>query len=300
MAYARYPSPGRLWRVVLALLYKGDALRELAENDQAVSAYDEVVRLANNSRNPRVIEVSCGALVEKAKVLRRLGKMDDAVKATENIITRFGDSESPAIQNRVALAMVIKADILEADGKIENANAARDALIEKFLATSNEGVEPWLAWAMYDKAKGLWQLGRADESLEQIRLAESRFASANLGRSLYPLAAALSLRGRVLDGIGDRQGALDSYRDVVKRFESYPPVRFVVASAAEAEADLLAPAQAAEALALYRGILVRFRDSTDESIQSLVKRVSEKIERPQQSKADSSGSLSDEIRDASG
>jgi len=287
VAHARYPSPGRLWRAALALRNKGDALRSLSRNDQAISAYDEVVRLAGNSRSPRVMEVSCRALVDKATVLREQGKADDALAAVEGVVAQFGNIEHSAVQNGVALAMIIKADILEADGKIDEANIARDALIEKFIGTNDPGVEAWVAWAMYDKAKARSQLGQAHEALELIRLTELRFAATTARAALYPLAAAANFRGRLLEELGDREGALNAYRDVARRFENFPSVKYVVASAIEAEGDLLASTQAGEALSLYQKIVGRFKDTADEGVQALVKRVSQKAAALQTVKLDS-------------
>ena len=74
----------------------------------ALEAYDEVVRRFGENETPALLEPVATALVNKGRALGILNRPQDALEACDEVIRRFGASEIPAVLESVAASLANK------------------------------------------------------------------------------------------------------------------------------------------------------------------------------------------------
>jgi TolA-binding protein len=76
----------------------------LKRSEDAISAYDEVVRRCGDATEPALRELVAKALVNKGVVLGALKRIEDASGVYDEVVRRFGDATEPALREQVAKA----------------------------------------------------------------------------------------------------------------------------------------------------------------------------------------------------
>ena len=78
---------------------RGAVLSALNRPQDALEAYDEVVRRFGKARPRRSLSGLRGAvaLVNRGAVLGALNRPQDALEACDEVVRRFGESETPAL-----------------------------------------------------------------------------------------------------------------------------------------------------------------------------------------------------------
>ncbi len=97
-----YPTLPR--RIAKALVNKGITLGVLNRSEDAISAYDQVVRRFGDSTETALKEQVANALVNKGFRLGVLNRSEDEVSAYDEVVRRFGDSTETALKEQVAKA----------------------------------------------------------------------------------------------------------------------------------------------------------------------------------------------------
>ena len=77
------------------LVEKGETFRKLKRSEDALAAYDEVVRRYETSEAPVLQEAVAIALRYKGDLLWELDRLEDALAACDEVVRRFGASKSP-------------------------------------------------------------------------------------------------------------------------------------------------------------------------------------------------------------
>ena len=95
-------------RVARALLSKGVTLGALNRHEEAIAAYDELVKRFGEAEEPVLRERVAKALINKGFNLRALNRTEEAITAYDEVVKRFGESDDQALRERVARALVDK------------------------------------------------------------------------------------------------------------------------------------------------------------------------------------------------
>ena len=77
----------------------------------ALEAYDEVVRRFGESDSQTLLRGVAGALLNRGAVLGDLNRLQDALEAYDEVVRRFGESETPVLSVEVKEALLRRADI---------------------------------------------------------------------------------------------------------------------------------------------------------------------------------------------
>ena len=96
------------------LLEEGGALRKQNRPEEALAAFDEVVRRFGASEAPGLIETVAKALTNKGGTLGVLNRREEALAAFDEVVRRFGASEAPGLIETVAKALTNKGGTLGA------------------------------------------------------------------------------------------------------------------------------------------------------------------------------------------
>ena len=111
---------------------RGAALCALNRLQDALEAYDEVVRRFGESETPALLEQVATALVNKGAVLGALNRPQDALDACNEVVRRFGESEIPTLLERVARALVNRGAVLGNLNRPQDALEAYDEVVRRF------------------------------------------------------------------------------------------------------------------------------------------------------------------------
>ena len=90
---------------------RGVVLGELNQPQDALEAYDEVVRRFGESEAPVLLERVATALVDRGVVLGELDQPQDALEVYNEVVRRFGESDSPVLSVEVKEALLRRANI---------------------------------------------------------------------------------------------------------------------------------------------------------------------------------------------
>ncbi len=91
-------------KIAKSLANKGLTLGALNRNDDAISAFDDVVRRFGDSKETAIQELVAKSLVNTGHNLGVLNRNVDAISAYDGVVRRFGNSKETAIQELVAKA----------------------------------------------------------------------------------------------------------------------------------------------------------------------------------------------------
>ncbi|MCE2450950.1 MAG: tetratricopeptide repeat protein, partial [Candidatus Latescibacteria bacterium] len=110
---------------------KAVALKDQNRPEEALSAFDEVVRRFAESKMPKVSRLVAMALFERGLTLNDLDRPEDALTAYDEVVRRFGDSKTPDVLGLVAQALVEKGFILVRLDRTEDALATFDEVVRR-------------------------------------------------------------------------------------------------------------------------------------------------------------------------
>ena len=268
-------DPSERYQVTLALLNKGVTLSELGRSDEALAAYDEVVRRVEADRTPAAREQLAVALGNKGTTLGRLGRSDEALAAYDEVVGRFEADPTPAVRAQLAGALVNKGWILEELGRLDEALAVYDEVVGRFEADPTPAVRAQLARALVNKGVVLWRLGRPDDELAVYDEVVGRYEADQTPAVREQLARALFNKGMAAWRLGRPDEALAVYDEMVGRFQTdqTPAVREQVAMAlVNKGASLGALGHPDDELAAYDEAVGRFEGDRTPAVRAEVAR----------------------------
>ena len=111
---------------------KAVALQNQNRREDALVAFDEVVRRFGDSDVPILLEPVATALVSKGLMLRVSNRREDALVAFDEVVRRFGDSDVLDLLESVATALVFKGLTLDDLDRLEDALVAFDEVVHRF------------------------------------------------------------------------------------------------------------------------------------------------------------------------
>ena len=237
-------------------------VRNGAEN--AVAAYDEVLRRFGESEIPAVLGWVAKALVNKGVVLGALNRPQAALEACDEVVRRFGESDIPTLRESVASALLNRAKPLDALSRPHDVLETCDEVVRRFGESDILTLRESVASALLNRVKSLDALNRLHDVLETCDEVVRRFGESDTPALLESVATALASKGMGLDALNRPQDALESYAGVIRRFGEcgVPAVLEQVAKALVNKGAALARLnRTQDALESYDEVVRRFGES---------------------------------------
>ena len=227
--------------VAKELFGKARALEKAGRLEDAVGAWDEVVRRFGATAVETDLEPVALALGNKGDALVALQRLDEALASWDEVLQRFGANDSEALRRAVALALLRKGTALVNSRRFDDALATWNDFVRRFAVAQDEALRGGVTMALVGKGVVLVALDRLDEALAVLDEALRR-----LGRGdefPYPefLALAMNSRGAALARSERLEEAVTAWSQVVERFGGTETPQFVdyVAEALERKAVAL-------------------------------------------------------------
>ena len=202
------------------LIRRGFERWQQGRAEDALYAYDQVVRQFGDSEVPALRMAVAMALVNKGISLGALGRLKEALAACDEVLHRFGESKVPELQEPVANALVSKGAALFESNRLEEALATCDEVQHRFAESEAPELLAAVASALVNKGTVLIALDRMDEALfvcdEVLRLLDDSETS----EPLEMVAKALVNKGAALGALNQPEEALAVYDEVLRRFDN--------------------------------------------------------------------------------
>jgi tetratricopeptide (TPR) repeat protein len=247
------------------LVEQGIELDRLGRTEEALAAFEAVVRRFGASEDPAVRRPVALALCRRASALDDLGRRDEELAACAELTARFGDAPEHELRRWAGQALTTRAWLLAAAGREEDAIAAYAEVVARFGAG---GVLPEydLVCAIHNRGLSLDAIGRYAEAIAAFDDVVARFAGTTdpdvAGMVVAALAAksVVALRvGNTEDGARGADKALAVFdRFVAELGTPNAEMRAAVTTAlASKAAALWADAHNSALVAIYDELLAR-------------------------------------------
>ncbi|MCE2487019.1 MAG: AAA family ATPase, partial [Desulfurellaceae bacterium] len=184
------------------LIERGETFHKLKQPEDALAAYDEVVRRYGTSEVPALREVVARALHRMGALLWELERSEDALAACDEVVRRYGASEVPMFREAVALALCRKGDLL---GNLERPEEALDTFDEVVRRLGEYAIPPdqgFIEYALIGKASFELECRNYDTAIRTAGLALEQCSAESLGSR----AAGHLIRARATLENGDPSG----------------------------------------------------------------------------------------------
>ena len=257
------------------LLGKALALAESGRLQDAVAAWDEVIRRFGESDAPADLEQVSMALVNKGKALGSLGRVEEALAVLDDVVRRFGVDNGEGHPLAVATALAGKG------GMLSNLNRHTEALViwnevaRRFGKSQVPALEALVVNALIGTAVALNTLNRHEEALEACDEVLERFGKSGSPALHGELAAAMVGRGHALIALNRVDEAINAWGAVVERFGRSDSLR-IVEQAASALANigtaLFQSGRLEEALTAFDGVVQSYKGSDAPILREVVAR----------------------------
>ena len=201
------------------LFQKGIMAAKQGQTDDALSAFDDVVRRFGESEISDLVELVAKALAGRGFVLDKLNRLYDAQAAWEELVYRFGKSENLEILVLIVEALMGRGFELKKLDRPKDALTAWDAVVDQYGESEKPEILVFVARALIGKGNILYELNRIKDALAIWNDVVHRFGRSENSVLLDQIAQSLVYKGFALSAIGQAKEALDSYKDVVHRFE---------------------------------------------------------------------------------
>ena len=234
------------------LVGKARTLAEGGRFEDAVDAWDDVVRRFGASDSGVFPPVVATALLGKGAVLEELNRSEEALVAWDEVVCRFAASDARPLLHVVAAAMGWKGNALVRLNRLDEALTASSHLVERFGESEAPEIVGLVATALEHKVVALLGLNRLEEALAASDEVMRRFGRSDAPGILAVVAGALVNKGAALLGLRRAEEALEVWGEVERRFgtSDSPKEREAVKIAMFAKAALeLAGGQARTAIA---------------------------------------------------
>ena len=260
-------------RTARALIEKGGALRKLERSEEALAAYDEVVRRYGASKAPALREVVAMTLHRKGDLLWELEQIKDALAVYDEVVRRYGASKVPMLREAVAMALANKGAALHSLKRSEEALATYDEVVRRYGASEAPALREIVATAHANKGAALHSLKRSEEALATYDEVVRRYGASETAVLQEAVAMALYHKGALLWELGQLEKALATHNEMARRYGASEAsvLQEVVATAfINKGAALHSLKRPEEALAAYDEVVRRYGASEAAVLQKAV------------------------------
>ena len=205
-------------RVGTTPLGKALALATSGRLQEAVAAWDEIIRRCGASVAPADREQVSLALLNKGKALGQLGKTEEASAAWDDVVRRFGADHGESHLLAVATALASKGGMLGNLNRHMEALEAWNEVARRFGKSPAPQLQKLVANALLGMAVALNTLNRPREALDACDEMQERFGNSGSSTLDSELAAAMVVRGHALIALNRADEAISTWSAVVERF----------------------------------------------------------------------------------
>jgi len=251
------------------------ALAKSGRLQEAVAAWDEIIRRFGSSDAPADREQVSLALVNKAKALSELGRATDALAVLDEVVRRFGADDREGHPLAVVMALVGKGGMLNSLNRHTEALAAWNEVTRRCGKSRGTEVEALAATARIGTAVTLNALNRPREALEACDEVLERLGKIGSPALHGEFATAMVGRGHALIALNRVDEAINAWRAVVDRFgtdDSPRIVEQVLSALANIGTGLFQLGRLEEALATFDGVVQGYAESDAPFLRELVAR----------------------------
>jgi len=252
-----------------ALFNKAVALGILGRSEEALAAYEEVVRRFGEANEPALREQVAKALFNKGVRLGALGRSEEEIAVSEEVVRRFGEATESALREQVAKALFNKGVALRESGRSEEAIAVYEEVVRRFGEANEPSLREPVAKALLNRSVMLCALGRYREAIAVSEEVVRRFGETTEPALREQLARALFSQGVALGELGRSEEEIAVYKEVVRRFgeATGAALREQVAKALFNEGVALGElGRSEEAISLYDEVVRRFGEATEPAL----------------------------------
>lgn len=223
----------------------------------------------SESSDPRIAEARAG--IDAGAALLDAGRITPAVASFASVVRKFGEDPSVDLQAQVAEAWNYVAFALaegSPDQKLEAIRTYQD-VIERYNSADDRRLRRELANAMFNRAMDLYDLGRSAEAADGFRGFLAAFED-DPGDKANLVPQAWVEVGSCLADLGQKQDALDTFDDVLDRFQHDQSLaaRSWMAGALERKAyTLQQDGRLNQAIAVSDELVARFADDPADPVQ---------------------------------
>ena len=257
------------------LLGKALALAERGRLQDAVAAWDEVIRRFGASDAPGDREQVSLALVNKGKALGGLGRAEEALAVLDDVVRRFEVDNGEGHPLAVATALAGKGGILSNQNRHTGALEAWNEVARRFGKSRVPALEALVVNALIGTAVALNTLNRHGEALEACDEVLERVGKSGSPALHGELVAAMVGRGHALIALGRVDEAINAWGAVVDRFGRSESLR-IVEQAASALANigtaLFQSGRLEEALTAFDGVVQSYTPGDAPILREVVAR----------------------------
>ena len=220
------------------LFGKAGALEKAGRLEDAVGAWDEVVRRFGATAVETDLEPVALALGNKGGALVALQRLDEALAAWDEVLQRFGAKDSEVFRQAVALALQSKGTALLNSKRFDDSLTTWNELLRRYAVDKDETLLGGVAMALVGKGVVLMTLDRMDEALAVWDEVLPHLGTGDRFPGPEFLALAMNFKGIALARSERLDEAVTAWSQLVERFGGTETPQFVeyVAKALEHKA----------------------------------------------------------------
>ena len=193
-------------------------MAEMGQESDAITLWDEAIRLLETSNAAEDLENLATALNNKGTSLEILNRTDEAIATWDEVVRRFGSSMVPKYISAVVTALTKKAMVLHKRGQPKEALAICDELLHRLKQGRAEEMLLEKAVALRFKGFVLRDLGQPEEALQVWEEVVQRFGTSDDPAIIERVGAALRNRGTLFAELNRPQEALAAWDEILERF----------------------------------------------------------------------------------
>ncbi len=244
------------------LANKGSVLAKLGRQEEAVSAYEQLLRTFDAPNDAAVSMYAAKAFLGKAAALQELDRDKEAFATYDEFLQFTGDDLRSRLD--VARSLTERGGALLTLNRSDDALSVYDEFRRRFGECDDRFFDYRIAVCFHDNGVALALANRNEEAVELFDLLLARFGKVEYPHVRYVLASALVEKGIALGKLGRPEEAISVYEKLQRRFGGVtePGMRALIARALlEKAVELDDLARVKDAIAAYDEVLTEFRDT---------------------------------------
>lgn len=205
-------------QIARALFNKGLSLSRLDRREEAIAAYNEIVKRYGNSDIEPLCEQVAKGLFNKGFTFGELERFHEEIAAYDDLIKRFEDIEHETLREQVAMALLNKGVALGKLERRDEAIATNDDLIARYCDSDVDQLRVQVAKALFSKAlkfDGLEAIAIYDDLIKRYGKSEAEALQEPVANALIWKACELAKLKIVqpciatLDAWAEKRGRFD-------------------------------------------------------------------------------------------
>ena len=212
---------------------EAQALTENRQLQEALAAWDELVRRFKSSDAAPVREMIAIALFKKGGTLVQMNRKEDGLAVWDEVVQRFGSDNGQMTRAIVALSLVRKGFELVLLSRPEESVDVLDEVVRRFGPSESPPLQDAVLTAILCKCIALVKLNRLEQAVSICNEVLHLNRNSTAPHSLEIDASALIGKGMMFVGLDRSDEASGVWDEVIKRFETsdVPLLRDVVETA---------------------------------------------------------------------